>query len=110
MKYFKKLVGEKCYLSPLSIEDAELWAEWDNDLEVEPIEFVKVFSRLPGIFDQPHTSVHLLYLCEIKSGEIKISDESLDIGFFHIEEIETWHREHKEMAEIAQKHIEKHLG
>jgi RimJ/RimL family protein N-acetyltransferase len=34
MTYYKKLVGEKCYLSPCSAEDAEKWTEWDNDLEV----------------------------------------------------------------------------
>ena len=34
MTHYKKLVGEKCYLSPPSLEDAEKWAEWDNDLEV----------------------------------------------------------------------------
>ena len=32
--HYKKLIGEKCYLSPCSVEDAEKWAEWDNDLEV----------------------------------------------------------------------------
>ena len=32
--YFKKLVGEKCYLSPMDINDAEIYAEWLNDLEV----------------------------------------------------------------------------
>jgi len=34
MKYFKKLVGEKCYLSPVSVEDAEKYTEWLNDMEV----------------------------------------------------------------------------
>jgi RimJ/RimL family protein N-acetyltransferase len=34
MPHYKKLVGEKCYLSPCSPEDAAKWAEWDNDLEV----------------------------------------------------------------------------
>ncbi len=34
MTHYKKLVGEKCYLSPCSSDDAEKWAEWDNDLEV----------------------------------------------------------------------------
>jgi RimJ/RimL family protein N-acetyltransferase len=34
MTHYKKLVGEKCYLSPCSLEDAEKWTEWDNDLEV----------------------------------------------------------------------------
>jgi RimJ/RimL family protein N-acetyltransferase len=28
------LVGEKCYLSPCQVKDAEQWAEWFNDLEV----------------------------------------------------------------------------
>jgi RimJ/RimL family protein N-acetyltransferase len=34
MSYYKKLVGAKCYLSPCSLEDAEKWTEWFNDLEV----------------------------------------------------------------------------
>jgi RimJ/RimL family protein N-acetyltransferase len=33
MTYYKKLVGEKCYLSPINLEDAEKWTEWDSDLE-----------------------------------------------------------------------------
>ena len=32
MKYFKKLVGEKIYLSPRSTEDAEIFTEWMNDI------------------------------------------------------------------------------
>jgi RimJ/RimL family protein N-acetyltransferase len=32
--HYRKLVGEKCYLSPPAPEDAELWAAWENDLEV----------------------------------------------------------------------------
>ncbi|MDZ4122322.1 MAG: GNAT family protein [Candidatus Cloacimonadaceae bacterium] len=46
MKYFRKLVGEKCYLSPISIDDAEKYTEWVNDLEVG--QFV-LFSH--GIYD-----------------------------------------------------------
>ncbi|HRY83393.1 MAG TPA: GNAT family protein [Candidatus Cloacimonadota bacterium] len=34
MKYFRKLVGEKCYLSPVSLDDAEKYTEWVNDLEI----------------------------------------------------------------------------
>ena len=33
MKYFKKLVGDSIYLSPMSIEDAEKFTEWMNDFE-----------------------------------------------------------------------------
>ena len=31
MKYFKKLVGEKIYLSPPNEEDIEIYTKWLND-------------------------------------------------------------------------------
>jgi RimJ/RimL family protein N-acetyltransferase len=31
---FKKLIGKKCYLSPLTEDLAEVWYRWFNDLEV----------------------------------------------------------------------------
>ena len=31
MKYFKKLVGENIYLSPMNTEDYEIFTEWMND-------------------------------------------------------------------------------
>jgi len=34
MKYYKKIIGEKCYLSPLCVDDAAKYTEWLNDLEV----------------------------------------------------------------------------
>lgn len=34
MRYFKKLVGERIYLSPRNIEDVEKFTEWLNDFEV----------------------------------------------------------------------------
>jgi RimJ/RimL family protein N-acetyltransferase len=32
--YYKKMVGEKCYLSPINPEDFEKYTEWINDMEV----------------------------------------------------------------------------
>ncbi len=34
MKYFRKLVGEKCFLSPVSLDDLDRYLEWVNDLEI----------------------------------------------------------------------------
>jgi RimJ/RimL family protein N-acetyltransferase len=34
MKYFPKIVGERIYLSPISLEDAERYAAWLNDFSV----------------------------------------------------------------------------
>ncbi len=33
-KYFKKLLGQKCYLSPISLEDVNYYTEWLNDFSV----------------------------------------------------------------------------
>jgi len=32
--YFKKMVGKKCFLSPMDVNDVEKFTEWLNDLEV----------------------------------------------------------------------------
>ena len=34
MKYYKKLVGNQVYLSPMNIEDAETYVKWLNDFSV----------------------------------------------------------------------------
>jgi len=34
MKYFKKLLGDRIYLSPRNTEDVELFTEWLNDFEI----------------------------------------------------------------------------
>ncbi|GHV33785.1 hypothetical protein AGMMS4952_26060 [Spirochaetia bacterium] len=42
--YFEKMIGEKCYLSPIDTNDAEKLTEWLNDLEVR-----KVYTFMPCI-------------------------------------------------------------
>ena len=39
MKYFRKLCAEKCYLSPISLEDVEKYTEWVNDPDIFPFLF-----------------------------------------------------------------------
>lgn len=34
MKYYRKLLGEKCYLSPVCMDDVEKYTEWLNDMEI----------------------------------------------------------------------------
>ena len=34
MSHYSKLMGDKCYLSPVAVEDADRWAAWLNDPEV----------------------------------------------------------------------------
>lgn len=32
--YYKKMLGSKCYLSPINVEDYEKYTTWVNDMEV----------------------------------------------------------------------------
>jgi RimJ/RimL family protein N-acetyltransferase len=34
MSYYKKVTGKKCYLSPICMEDAEIYTHWLNDVDV----------------------------------------------------------------------------
>ncbi|MBN2461515.1 MAG: GNAT family N-acetyltransferase [Candidatus Cloacimonetes bacterium] len=34
MKYYRKLIGDKCYLSPINMDDAPKYTEWLNDMEI----------------------------------------------------------------------------
>lgn len=34
MKYYKKLIGKRVYLSPMNVDDAETYVKWLNDFEV----------------------------------------------------------------------------
>lgn len=34
MPHYRKIEGERCYLSPVDAGDAELWTRWLNDLDV----------------------------------------------------------------------------
>jgi len=44
MKYFKKLVGERIYLSPLNADDSEIFVKWMNDFNVT--DYTGASSRL----------------------------------------------------------------
>ena len=37
MKYYKKLIGERVYLSPVTMDDADTFTRWMNDLPVEAV-------------------------------------------------------------------------
>lgn len=34
MKYFKKLISKRVYLSPMNVEDAEIYVKWFNDFNI----------------------------------------------------------------------------
>ena len=58
MKYFRKLIGEKCYLSPISLDDLEKYTEWVNDMEVG--QFVLFAAGVYDVDKERATLEHLM--------------------------------------------------
>ncbi|MDD3536347.1 MAG: GNAT family N-acetyltransferase, partial [Candidatus Cloacimonetes bacterium] len=58
MKYFRKLVGEKCYLSPVSMEDLERYTEWANDMEIG--QFVLFATKVLDVDSEREALQHLM--------------------------------------------------
>jgi ADP-ribose pyrophosphatase YjhB (NUDIX family) len=79
----------------------------EASLVIEPVEIIKIYTRLPGEFSQPHTSVHLLYFCKYSSGDIKKSHESREINFMDYTKIEHWHKDHGQYAQDAIQYLHK---
>ena len=49
MKYFKKIVGERLYLSPMNVEDAETYVNWLNSRDVtDNLGMTSSVVRVPG--------------------------------------------------------------
>ncbi len=74
----------------------------ETGFTIEIQKLVKIYTRKPGKFNQPHGSIHLLYLCNYMNGELKKSFESHELKFIKIEEslnLSPWHNDHKMQVE-----------
>jgi len=73
----------------------------ETGLEIETVVLIGLYTRLPGEYAQPHTSIHPLYLCRYVSGTIRLSHESLAMEYHDPATITHWHKDHGLQAEEA---------
>jgi ADP-ribose pyrophosphatase YjhB (NUDIX family) len=81
-------------------------------LDILPVELIGFNSRLPGDFNQPHSSIHVLYYCSFKGGTLQKSHESLEMTYCEPAVIagwppDSWHMDHGLQAERS---IQYHLA
>lgn len=69
----------------------ELKEETGYNVEID--RFYKLFCRTPSPQFNT-TSYHLVYICSIHDGFLKVSHESEDIAWLKIEEVKNWHIDH----------------
>lgn len=72
-------------------------------LDVVPERIIGFYTRLPGEYAQPHTSVHILYVCKYVGGSVVKSHESLEMEYRDPRGIpqQEWHKDHWWQAEAA---------
>jgi RimJ/RimL family protein N-acetyltransferase len=88
MKYFKKLIGEKCYLSPVSFEDVEKYTEWVNDMETG---LYVLFAS--SVYDLQKEQATLEYLTKHNTIMIIVDkDTNKPIGFCGLHNVNDVHR------------------
>jgi ADP-ribose pyrophosphatase YjhB (NUDIX family) len=73
----------------------------ETGLEVRPVQLVDVFTRLPSAMDGPHTVVAVVYLCVVTGGALQRSHEGLDLRYWCIPEVPSWHANHERYAVAA---------
>jgi len=89
-KYFKKISGERVYLSPLNIEDVELYAKWLNDPGV-------MTNIGGGLYNNNIIACKDWFENKMKSDRSALfaivkHDGDIPIGYFEFMEVEHVHR------------------
>ena len=68
MKYFKKLIGEHVYISPMNVEDAEKYTKWLNDPEI--VKYLSVHNSMVSVLGEKdyleNASKKEFHLCIVK--------------------------------------------
>lgn len=77
----------------------------EANLVIEPMNIINFYTRLPGEFNQLHTSVHIFYYCKYISGELRKSHESLEMAFMDHRTVTNWHKDHQRQAEDAMQYL-----
>jgi len=88
MKYFKKITGERIYLSPINIDDLEIYTKWMNDVEV--VSNLGNYHRLLSLNNEKSALESLT--TDGQNYAIVLTDGDLLIGGVSLNEVSHIHR------------------
>lgn len=73
----------------------------ETGLAVRPLQLVGVFTRPPHADYGLFTMIAIVYLCEVVGGTLELSHEGLDLRYWPLDEVPTWHAIHDVYARAA---------
>jgi 8-oxo-dGTP pyrophosphatase MutT (NUDIX family) len=59
---------------------------------------VGVIARPAGAEHGPHSNISVVFLCTIVGGELQLSHEVLEVAWRHVDDVEEWHKNHRDLA------------
>ena len=86
-EFYKKIIGERCYLSPISMEDVPKYTNWLNDFEV--VVSTTLYSRIVDV------EAESAALAELKKGynfAIRLNQTNELIGNIGLNDVDFLHR------------------
>lgn len=81
MKYFKKLEGEKIYLSPVNVDDVEAYVKWLNDTNIT--KYLTIYNSLISMtgernFLENESTKEFMFAIVRKEGDLLLGNIGLD--------------------------------
>jgi ADP-ribose pyrophosphatase YjhB (NUDIX family) len=75
----------------------------ETGLEIKVNRLVGVFTRKPSAKMGVHTTISIVHLCEVVSGQLKTSHEGHALKYWAIDDMKNWHATHEINARTAHK-------
>ncbi len=73
----------------------------ETGLEIKVTGLVGVFTRKAGASNGPHTTIGVVHLCEVLTGELRLSHEGSDLRYWPIDDVPYWHPSHERHARAS---------
>jgi ADP-ribose pyrophosphatase YjhB (NUDIX family) len=73
----------------------------ETGLEVQELDLVGVFTRLPHRDYTPYTLVSVVYLCKVTGGTLRSSHEDLGLKYWPIDDVPIWHGQQEDQVRSA---------
>jgi ADP-ribose pyrophosphatase YjhB (NUDIX family) len=70
-------------------------------LDVETVQLVDVIFRPASARGGPHAVVSVVYLCEVRGGEMSLSHEVISARYWQLGDVPAWHQNHEQLARAA---------
>ena len=72
-------------------------------LDVQPVQLVDVIFRPASVRGEAHAVVSVVYLCEVRGGELALSHEVVSARYWAVDAVSVWHRNHLDLATAARR-------